>query len=201
MQRLPLGQLLSVAEGMQWLGYSYLFVRMQRNPLSYGIDWAEIRDDPQLGQRRRKLIIDAARVLQQSQMIIFNESTEELRSKDVGRIASQYYILKTSIQVFNVMMRPRATEADILKMISMSGEFDNIQYRETESKELSQLQENSVPCQVGAQKDTHACKNKYFVAITYFSCKSGGLHACFRYCLCGAKCDSDLQSAFHDCFK
>ena len=157
---IALGTVTSVAEGMQWLGYSYLFVRMQRNPLSYGIDWAEIRDDPQLGQRRRKLIIDAARVLQQSQMIIFNESTEELRSKDVGRIASQYYILQTSIQVFNVLMRPRATEADILKIISMSGEFDNIQYRETESKELSQLQENSVPCQVGAQKDTpHAKTN------------------------------------------
>lgn len=157
---IALGTVTSVAEGIQWLGYSYLFVRMQRSPLSYGIDWAEIRDDPQLGQRRRKLIIDAARVLQQSQMIIFNESTEELRSKDVGRIASQYYILQTSIQVFNVMMRPRATEADILKIISMSGEFDNIQYRETESKELGQLQENAVPCQVGAQKDTpHAKTN------------------------------------------
>ena len=155
-----LGTVTSVAEGMQWLSYSYLFVRMQRSPLSYGIDWSEIRDDPQLGQRRRKLIIDAARVLQQSQMIIFNESTEELRSKDVGRIASQYYILQTSIQVFNVMMRPRATEADILKMISMSGEFDNIQYRETEGKELNELQDKAVPCQIGAQKGTpHAKTN------------------------------------------
>ena len=157
---IALGTVTSIAEGMQWLGYSYLFVRMQRSPLSYGIDWSEIRDDPQLGQRRRKLIIDAARVLQQSQMIIFNESTEELRSKDVGRIASQYYILQTSIQVFNVMMRPRATEADILKMISMSGEFDNIQYRETEGKELKELQEKAVICQIGAQKDTpHAKTN------------------------------------------
>ena len=157
---IALGTVTSISEGIQWLGYSYLFVRMQRSPLSYGIDWAEIRDDPQLGQRRRKLIIDAARVLQQSQMIIFNENTEELRSKDVGRIASQYYILQTSIEVFNVMMRPRATEADILKMISMSGEFDNIQFRETEAKELHHLQDKAVPCEIGAQKDTpHAKTN------------------------------------------
>ncbi|KAJ9662580.1 putative steryl acetyl hydrolase mug81 [Coniosporium apollinis] len=145
---ISLGTVTSVPEAVQWVGYSYLFVRMQRNPLSYGIDWAEIRDDPQLVQRRRKLVIDAARVLQKSQMIIFNETTEELRAKDVGRIASQYYVLQTSIEVFNEMMRPKATEADVLKMISMSGEFDNIQSRDNEEKELLRLKEEAAPCQV-----------------------------------------------------
>ncbi|EPE24285.1 P-loop containing nucleoside triphosphate hydrolase [Glarea lozoyensis ATCC 20868] len=144
-----LGTVTSVPEAVTWLGYSYLFVRMQRNPLTYGIDWAEIRDDPTLVQRRRLLIIQAARTLQQNQMIIFNETTEELRSKDIGRIASQYYILHTSIEIFNTMMRPQATEADVLKMIAMSGEFDNVQSRDTESKELSKLRDEQFsPCEV-----------------------------------------------------
>lgn len=150
---IALGTVTSVPEAVQWVGYSYLFVRMQRNPLTYGIEWAEIRDDPQLVQRRREMIIRAARILQQSQMIIFNEITEELRSKDVGRIASQYYILQSSIEIFNTMMRPLATEADILKMISMSGEFDNIQSRDNEAKELSRLREESVHCQVEGGND------------------------------------------------
>ena len=154
---IALGTVTSVPEAVQWLGYSYLFVRMQRNPLTYGIDWVEIRDDPQLVQRRRKLVIDAARILQRSQMIIFNEVTEELRAKDVGRIASQHYVLQTSIEVFNTMMRPRATEADVLKMISMSGEFDNIQSRETESKELDRLSD-SIPCAVGGDKHSAQAK-------------------------------------------
>ncbi|KAL1303367.1 hypothetical protein AAFC00_006764 [Neodothiora populina] len=145
---IALGTVTSVAEAVQWLGYSYLFVRMQRNPMSYGIDWAEIRDDPQLVQRRRELIMKAARVLQQSQMIIFNETTEELRAKDVGRIASQYYVLQTSVEIFNTMMRPQATEADVLKMISMSGEFDNITSRETEEKELIRLKDEASPCDI-----------------------------------------------------
>jgi antiviral helicase SLH1 len=146
---ISLGTVTSVAEGVQWLGYSYLFVRMQRNPLTYGIDWAEIRDDPKLVQRRQKLIIDAARVLQQSQMIIFNETTEELRAKDVGRIASQFYVLQSSVDIFNKMMRSRATEADALKMISMSGEFGHIQSRDSEEKELIKLNvEETVPCEV-----------------------------------------------------
>ena len=145
---ISLGTVTSVPEGITWLGYSYLFVRMQRNPIAYGIEWAEIRDDPNLVQRRRELIVNAARTLQKSQMIIFNEITEELRAKDVGRIASQFYVLQTSIEIFNAMMRPRATEADVLKMISMSGEFDNIQSRDTEEKELMRLKEEAAPCDI-----------------------------------------------------
>ncbi|KAI9820347.1 MAG: hypothetical protein M1827_005969 [Pycnora praestabilis] len=157
---ISLGTVTSVPEAVQWIGYSYLFVRMQRNPLTYGIDWAEIRDDPQLVQKRRELVIKAARVLQQSQMIIFNETTEELRAKDVGRIASQFYVLQSSIEIFNTMMRPRATEADVLKMISLSGEFDNIQSRDSESKELSRLREEVVKCQVdGGNDQAHAKTN------------------------------------------
>ncbi|KAI5357013.1 putative helicase, AAA+ ATPase domain, Sec63 domain, Helicase superfamily 1/2, ATP-binding protein [Septoria linicola] len=145
---IALGTVTSVPEAITWMGYSYLFVRMKRNPIAYGIEWAEIQRDPNLVQRRRDLIIRAARVLQQSQMIIFNETTEELRAKDVGRIASQFYVLQTSVEIFNTMMRPQATEADILKMISMSGEFDNITSRESEEKELMRLKENAAPCDI-----------------------------------------------------
>ena len=155
---IALGTVTSLSEAVQWLGYSYLFVRMLRNPLTYGIDWAEIRDDPRLVQRRRRLVIEAARTLQQSQMIIFNETTEELRSKDVGRIASQYYVLQTSIKIFNTLMRPMATEADVLKMISLSGEFDNMQSRDNESKELTRLKDESTPCDVAGGNDVPSAK-------------------------------------------
>lgn len=148
---ISLGTVTSVQEGVQWLGYSYMMIRMRRNPMAYGIDWAESEHDPQLVQRRRKLIIDAARILQQSQMIIFNETTEELRAKDVGRIASQFYVQQSSVEIFNTMMREHATEADDLKMISMSGEFDHIQSRDSEENELLKLKgnDNIVPCEVG----------------------------------------------------
>jgi len=149
---ISLGTVTSVAEAVTWLGYSYLFVRMRRNPQSYGIEWNEYQDDPQLGQRRRRLIIDAARTLHRSQMIIFNEKTDELRAKDVGRIASQFYVLQNSIEIFNTMMRPQASEADVLKMISMSGEFDHIQSRDNEAQELHRLRQESVPCEIEEAK-------------------------------------------------
>ena len=153
-----LGTVSSIAEAAQWIGYSYLFVRMKRSPLTYGIGWAEIRDDPSLFQRRRQLAIEAARKLQQCQMVIFNERTEELRSKDIGRIASQYYIQHGSIEVFNAMMRSQATEADVLKMISMSGEFDNMQSRDNEERELNNLRTEVIPCDVDGGIDTPQTK-------------------------------------------
>ncbi|KAJ1331608.1 antiviral helicase SLH1 [Microdochium nivale] len=155
---IALGTVTSIPEAVQWIGYSYLFVRMKRNPMAYGIEWSEMRDDPALVQRRRQLAIQAARTLQKSQMIIFNETTEELRSKDVGRIASQYYIQQTSVLVFNEMMKPHSTEADILAMISMSGEFDNVQSRDSEADELLKLKTTVAFCDVKGGIDTPQAK-------------------------------------------
>ena len=33
---IALGTVASVAEGVRWLGYTYLFVRMRKNPTQYG---------------------------------------------------------------------------------------------------------------------------------------------------------------------
>ncbi|KHJ35518.1 putative activating signal cointegrator 1 complex subunit 3 [Erysiphe necator] len=148
---ISLGTVTSIPDAIQWLGYSYLYVRMQRNPLTYGIEWSEKNKDPNLVQRRRQLVIQAARTLRNNQMIIFNETTDELRSKDVGRIASQFYIRYTSIEIFNNLMSPLASEADILSMISMSAEFDNIQSRDNETEELKELKEKHAPCAIKSE--------------------------------------------------
>jgi hypothetical protein len=33
---ITLGTVSNITEGVQWLGYTYLFVRMRRNPMFYG---------------------------------------------------------------------------------------------------------------------------------------------------------------------
>lgn len=136
---IALGTVTSVDEGVQWLGYTYLFVRMRKNPFAYGIAWDDVHNDPLLGARRRKLIIDAARKLHMLQMIVFDETTETFIAKDTGRVASDFYLLNTSVEVFNKFMNPNATEADMFSMISMSGEFDGIKAREEEIRELKTL--------------------------------------------------------------
>lgn len=157
---IALGTVTTVHEGIQWLGYSYLFVRWKKNPLHYGISWEEFAADPTLQTKRRELIIKAARRLQATQMIIFNERTESLTSKDVGRIASNFYILNNSIEIFNNLMKPRATEADVFGMLSLSAEFDSITARDNEQTELKRLREEVCPCDVAGKTDSaHAKTN------------------------------------------
>jgi activating signal cointegrator complex subunit 3 len=57
-----LGTVASVQDALAWLSYSYLFVRMLKNPLAYGVTMETLAADPTLEQHRRKLIIDAAQV-------------------------------------------------------------------------------------------------------------------------------------------
>ena len=58
-----LGTVSTVGEAVVWLSYSYLHVRMQRNPLAYGMTHDSIMDDPTLHGKRRELIVRAAQVL------------------------------------------------------------------------------------------------------------------------------------------
>ncbi|KAM3165145.1 Antiviral helicase SLH1 [Lachancea thermotolerans] len=151
---ISLGSVTNVEEGIQWLGYTYLYVRMRKNPFSYGINWDEIRDDPQLYERRRNMIISAARRLHTLQMIVFDEVSLHFIPKDLGRISSDFYLLNESVEIFNQLCNPSATEADVLSMISMSSEFDNMKFREEEATELSRLMDNAAQCQIGGEVES-----------------------------------------------
>ncbi|KAH3668467.1 hypothetical protein OGAPHI_002221 [Ogataea philodendri] len=148
---ISLGTVTNLEEGVQWLGYTYMNVRMKQNPFAYGIDWNEIAKDPLLVQKRRDMIIEAARKLHTLQMIIFDERSGAFIPKDLGRIASDFYLLNESVEIFNQMTTPTATEADVLSIIAMSSEFDNIKFREEESKELEQLKKDKLACEISAE--------------------------------------------------
>ncbi|GAV48901.1 hypothetical protein ZYGR_0N03060 [Zygosaccharomyces rouxii] len=151
---ISLGSVTNVDEAIQWLGYTYMFVRMRKNPFTYGIEWEELASDPQLYDRRRHLIVNAARRLHSLQMIVFDEISMHFISKDLGRISSDFYLLNDSVEIFNQMCNAKATEADVLSMISYSSEFDGVKFREEEATELSRLTDTAVECQVGGSVDT-----------------------------------------------
>lgn len=151
---ISLGTVTNVDEAVKWLGYTYMFVRMRQNPFAYAVEWKEIQEDPQLYERRTRMIVEAARRLHSLQMIIFDERSMNFIPKDLGRVASDFYLLNDSVEIFNQICSPLATEADILSIISMSTEFDSIKFREEESVELKKLLENNATCQIGANLDS-----------------------------------------------
>ncbi|KAA1466231.1 Sec63-domain-containing protein [Dentipellis sp. KUC8613] len=145
---ISLGTVSNVAEATQWLGYTYLYVRMRKNPFVYGMSRDEPAKDPNLVDTRRTLIKNAARQLEKARMVNMTGPDGDILSvTDLGRIAAKYYIRHASIEKFNELFRPRMTEADVLTMLSWSTEFDQIQIRETETEELKQLID-IIPCEV-----------------------------------------------------
>ena len=127
----------------------YLHVRSnEEESISLWSDLERIGDDSTLVQRRHDLIKLAAKVLHKAQMIVFDEKTGYLTPKNLGRIASSFYIRTQSIEIFNTMMRPRMTEADVLSMLSMSVEFENLKVREEEVTELKKLENLGCACDV-----------------------------------------------------
>lgn len=174
---ISLGTVTTVDEGVQWLGYTYMFVRMQKNPFSYGIDWRELQEDSLLMIRRQTMIIDAAKRLHTLQMIVYDENAGALIPKDLGRTASDFYLLNNSIEIFNHTLNPRATEADVLAMISMSTEFDSIKFREEEGKELKEIVETQTPCQVAGESQSNQWKTNILLQafISQISLKDSAL--------------------------
>ncbi|KAI8617669.1 Sec63 Brl domain-containing protein [Chytriomyces sp. MP71] len=150
---ISLGTVTNVEEGIRWLRYTYLFVRMRKNPFHYGLDWKMMEEDPNLGRRCGELIALAARQLAKAQMIVYDERNGFLTPKDLGRISSAFYIRSATIEVFNEMMRPNMTEADVFSMLSMATEFENIKLREEEVMELKMLK-TSCQCDVKGGTDT-----------------------------------------------
>lgn len=126
---ISLGTVTTIEEAVQWLGYTYLFIRMRREPHIYGIDRKTLVDDPYLGQRRRELVTVAAKKLHDLQMIIYDSRTGNLMSKDLGRIASNFYVEHTSIEMINQLMTPSMEIKQVLHMLSECSEFTNIKAR------------------------------------------------------------------------
>ena len=134
-----LGTVTNVREGVSWLGYTYLIVRMRKNPLAYGISWEELAMDPELVDYRRNLIIEAARALDRARMVRFDERSGNIYTAEMGRVASHFYLSKNSIEVYNGLLKPYMNEQDVIAMISLSSEFDNLNVREDELPELDTL--------------------------------------------------------------
>lgn len=152
---ISLGTITNMDEAIKWLSYTYMYVRMKKNPFNYGLDWEILSSDPLLAGRRSELLSIAANKLHKAQMIVYDHRTGYLTAKDLGRIASNYYIDYNTIETINSMMRAQMTEADVLAMLSKSTEFENVNVRQEELFELKKLYDTQCVCAVKGGVDTN----------------------------------------------
>eukprot|EP00897_Mesotaenium_endlicherianum_P008156 jgi/Mesen1/7369/ME000381S06604 len=136
---LVLGTVQSAREACQWLGYTYLFIRMLRNPSLYGVSADEFAHDPALEGRRADLIHSAATELDKHSLIKYDRKSGFLQVTDLGRIASFYYIGHASMATYNEHLKPTVGDIELCRLFSLSEEFRYVAVREEEKAELAKL--------------------------------------------------------------
>jgi pre-mRNA-splicing helicase BRR2 len=150
-----MGSVSSIDDAVRWLSYTYLYIRMMRNPRLYGISPDAVRDDPDLERFRADLAHTAATVLDKANLIRYDRRTGALLSTDLGRVASHYYVAHESMRVYNEHLKPTMSDIDLLRLFAMSGEFKYVSVREEEKTELAKLLERvPIPVKEGLEEKT-----------------------------------------------
>ncbi|TPX36711.1 hypothetical protein SmJEL517_g01209 [Synchytrium microbalum] len=150
-----LGSIRNRDEAVQWLGYTYLYVRMLRNCTLYGISPDELKEDPVLLQHRVDLIHSAATVLDKHNLLKYDRKTGKFQVTELGRIAAHFYISHSSMATYNQHLKPTMSLIDLFRVFALSDEFKYIPVREEEKLELSKLLERvPIPVKEGIEEPT-----------------------------------------------
>lgn len=133
-----LGTVRTRDEAVEWLGYTYLYVRMLRSPGLYGVG-ADYADDVSLEQKRVDLIHSAATVLEKCNLMKYDRKTGKLQSTELGRISSHYYVSHNSMFTYNTHLQPQLSVIELFRVFALSEEFKYIPVRSEEKAELAKL--------------------------------------------------------------
>ncbi|KAJ6386841.1 hypothetical protein OIU78_016717 [Salix suchowensis] len=123
-QQLPIERSVQNArEACHWLGYTYLYVRMLRNPTLYGLAPDVLTRDITLEERRVDLIHSAATILDKNNLVKYDKKSGYFQATDLGRIASYYYITHGTISTYNEHLKPTMGDIELCHLFSLSEEF------------------------------------------------------------------------------
>ncbi|KAJ2934391.1 hypothetical protein H1R20_g2701, partial [Candolleomyces eurysporus] len=153
-----LGNVRNRDEAVQWLGYTYYYVRLLRSPGLYGVsvDYQD-ESDPTLIQKRADIIHSAAVLLEKCQLIKYERASGKFQSTELGKIASHYYVTYNSMMVYNQNLRSGMAMIELFRVFAGSSEFKLVPVRQEEKAELARLLER-VPIPVKESVDEPAAK-------------------------------------------
>ncbi|KAL1149879.1 hypothetical protein V6Z11_A10G219400 [Gossypium hirsutum] len=134
-----LGTVQNAREACNWIGYTYLYIRMLRNPTLYGLPADVLSRDLTLEERRADLIHSAATILDKNNLVKYDRKSGYFQVTDLGRIASYYYITHGTISTYNEHLKPTMGDIELCRLFSLSEEFRYVTVRQDEKMELAKL--------------------------------------------------------------
>ncbi|ORY79259.1 Sec63 Brl domain-domain-containing protein [Leucosporidium creatinivorum] len=152
-----LGTIRNRDEAVQWLSYTYLYVRMLGTPSLYSVSPDYREEDPQLVQKRSDIIHTAAVLLEKCNLVRYDRKSGVFQSNELGRIASSYYVTHTSMGTYNQHLKSASGFIELFRVFSISEEFKNVPVRAEEKLELAKLLER-VPIPIKEGVDDPSAK-------------------------------------------
>ncbi|MES1907489.1 MAG: hypothetical protein MHM6MM_000599, partial [Cercozoa sp. M6MM] len=126
---LVLGTVTSIDDAVQWLSYTYLYVRLVANGRHYQVPPHEIVHDPLLLSFRRKLVVDAMHTLMKARMARLDTNSGAVHYTRLGRVAAHYYVDATTIFAWQETW-DKIQQDQFRHMRMQRGDFDPMQQKQ-----------------------------------------------------------------------
>lgn len=133
-----LGSVSSREDAIDWLGQTYLYIRMLAAPKLYQVG-ADYTDDKALYWKRADLVHSALELLQKNKLVIYDHESGNTVPTEIGKIAAHFYISYPTMGAYNTQLRPWMSEIDVLRVFASSGEFKYVPVRQEEKMEVAKL--------------------------------------------------------------
>lgn len=128
----------SLKDCIDWLEYTYLYVRMMHDRPLYRVD-SGYDDDKKLNRRRRDLGYSALVILARFGLIQYDYDSDTIIPTDLGKVASYFYISYESIATYSKQLTAHLSEVELFRIFSGSEEFKYLSVRDEEKGELRKL--------------------------------------------------------------
>lgn len=104
-------------------------------------------------EKRACLAHTAAVLLEKANLVKYDKRTGALQSTLLGRIAAHFYVKHDSMQIYNSTVKATVGVIELLRIFSLSKEFEHVPVREEEKPELQTLLEKvPIPVQGGVEE-------------------------------------------------
>ncbi|KAF9885198.1 Sec63 [Aspergillus nanangensis] len=117
-----LGNVTDIDAAVRWLGGTFLFVRLRRNPTHYQLKEGAHKDDE--NEMLRQICEKDIKLLQECGLV----SSKGLKSTQFGDAMARYYVRFNTMKTF-LALKPQSTMSQILSVICQADEFHEVRLK------------------------------------------------------------------------
>lgn len=169
-----IGNIENLDSAVNWISETYLNSRMlsvvhqdsRQYMAMYGINPDAKHSDPKLTHHRTNLACNAASLLDERGLIVFDRSSGMITSTELGRIASNFNCSSRTIKLFYDSIHEHTSDIELFRIFSLADEFKDIFVRRGEEDDLKMMI-NQVPFPIDDRRAT-AGANKVNVLLQVY---------------------------------